>query len=127
MIREKRMAAFFLVLWMAVIFSFSSFPGSPVKYEMPMSLYVERKGAHVFEFFLLALLAWNALSAFFPKEKKGFLLSIVAMSALFYAFLDETHQMFVPGREGKLTDILYDSSGILIAIGTILFLTRKKD
>ena len=127
MIREKRMAAFFLVLWMAVIFSFSSFPGSPVKYEMPMSLYIERKGAHVFEFFLLALLAWNALSAFFPKEKKGFLLSIVAMSALFYAFLDETHQMFVPGREGKLTDILYDSSGILIAIGTILFLTRKKD
>ena len=127
MIREKRMAAFLLILWMAVIFSFSSFPGSPVKYEMPMSLYVERKGAHVFEFFLLALLAWNALSAFFPKEKKGFLLSIVAMSALFYAFLDETHQMFVPGREGKLTDILYDSSGILIAIGTILFLTRKKD
>lgn len=126
MIREKRMAAFLLILWMAVIFSFSSFPGSPVKYEMPMSLYVERKGAHVFEFFLLALLAWNALSAFFPKEKKGFLLSIVAMSSLLYAFLDETHQLFVPGREGRLADTLYDSSGIILAIATILFLTRGK-
>ncbi len=125
-IREKRMAAFLLVLWMGVIFSFSSFPGSPVKYEMPFTLYLERKGAHVFEFFLLALLAWNALHAFFPKEKRSFLLSIVAMSVLFYAFLDETHQMFVPGREGKLTDILYDSSGILIAITAILFLTRKR-
>lgn len=127
MIREKRMAAFLLILWMAVIFSFSSFPGSPVKYEMPMSLYVERKGAHIFEFFLLALLAWNALSAFFPKEKKGFLLSIVAMSSLLYAFLDETHQLFVPGREGRLADTLYDSSGIMLAIAAILFLTRKKD
>lgn len=127
MIREKRMAAFLLILWMAVIFSFSSFPGSPVKYEMPMSLYVERKGAHVFEFFLLALLAWNALSAFFPKEKKDFLLSIVAMSSLLYAFLDETHQLFVPGREGRLADTLYDGSGIMLAIAAILFLTRKKD
>lgn len=127
MLREKRVAAFLLVLWMTVIFSFSSFPGSPVKYEMPLTLYLERKGAHVFEFFLLALLAWNALQAFFPKEKRSFLLSIVAMSALLYAFLDEIHQMFVPGREGKLTDILYDSSGILIAIMIILFLTRKRE
>lgn len=125
-IRRKRVAAFLLVVWMIVIFSLSSFPGSPVKYEMPLWLYLERKGAHVFEFFLLAILAWNALRAFFPKEKREFLLSIAGSTSLLYAFLDEIHQIFVPGREGKLTDILYDGGGIVLAIATVLFLTRKK-
>lgn len=37
-----------------------------------------------------------------------------------YAASDEMHQLFVPGRSGKLADILIDSLGIIT--GIIFFL-----
>lgn len=126
MIREKRMAVFLLTAWMAVIFAFSSFPGSSVKYDLPTTLYIERKGAHVFEFLLLALLSWNAFRSFFPKEKIGFALLVAGGFSLLYAFLDETHQLFVPGREGKITDVLFDGAGILCALATIMFFSTHR-
>lgn len=124
-IREKEAAAFLAVAWMAVIFMLSSFPGSPVKYEMPILLYMERKGAHVFEFFLLSLLAWNALRLFLPREKNGFVILLSATISLSYAVLDETHQIFVPGREGKVTDILFDGTGIFLGMLLVVFFRKK--
>lgn len=125
LIREKRMAVFLLTAWMTVIFAFSSFPGSPVRYELPTALYVERKGAHVLEFFLLTFFAWNAFRSFFPKEKIGFTLLVAGGLSLLYAFLDETHQLFVPGRDGKVTDVLFDGGGILLAALAITVFTGK--
>lgn len=125
LIRKKRMAVFLLTVWMAVIFIFSSFPGSPVRYELPTTLYIERKSAHVLEFLLLTFLAWNAFRSFFPKEKIGFILLVAGGFSLLYAFLDETHQLFVPGREGKVTDVLFDSAGILLATLAIMVLLGK--
>jgi len=115
-LREKSWAVFFLVLWMSVIFFGSSFPGASVRYDMSLSLLLERKGAHVFEFFVLTLLTWNAFRAFFPKEPRGFVVSVAAVSALLYAFLDETHQSFVPFREGKLSDVGIDGIGIALFV-----------
>lgn len=124
-IKEKERASFLVVLWLGVIFALSSFPGSTVKYEMPLLLYVERKGAHVFEFFLLSLLAWNALRLFLPREKNGFVLLLSAALSLGYAVLDETHQLFVPGREGKVTDLLFDGTGIFLAAILVVILRKK--
>ncbi len=35
--------------------------------------------------------------------------------SLIYAFTDEIHQLFVPGRTGSLRDVSIDFSGMLIA------------
>lgn len=125
LIRKKQTAVFLLAVWMTVIFVFSSFPGSPVRYELPTALYIERKGAHVIEFALLAFFAWNAFRSFFPKEKIGFTLLVAGGFSLLYAFLDETHQLFIPGREGKITDVLFDGGGILLAALAITVLAGK--
>ncbi|MBP9751390.1 MAG: VanZ family protein [Candidatus Moranbacteria bacterium] len=114
--REKHQALFLLVTWMCVIFVMSSFPGSSVRYEMSLPLLLERKGAHVFEFFVLTMLAYNAFCAFFPKDRSGSLLGLSGALSFLYAFLDETHQMFVPFREGKISDIGIDAIGIALFI-----------
>jgi hypothetical protein len=112
--RERQWALFFLVAWMCVIFVFSSFPGSAVRYEMPLSLYLERKGAHVIEFFVLTMLAWNAFRAFLPHARGGLLVGLSVAFSISYAFLDEAHQTFVPFREGKLSDVGIDMIGIVL-------------
>ncbi|MEI8096954.1 MAG: hypothetical protein WCG73_02515, partial [Candidatus Moraniibacteriota bacterium] len=45
-----------LVLWMGVIFFFSSLSGSPNPFDPPLWYYLERKGAHVCEFSVLFVL-----------------------------------------------------------------------
>lgn len=118
---EKRWALFLLVLWMSVIFVGSSFPGASVRYEMSLPLYLERKGAHVFEFFVLTFLSWNVFRTFFPMERRGFLLRAAVAFSLLAAFLDETHQLFVPFREGKISDVGIDLIGISVFVLGFLF------
>lgn len=65
------------------------------------------------------------------KQKSGklFPLRIPAFAFIFtvlYAASDEIHQLFVPGREGKVTDVLIDSAGALFFICiTSLILSKK--
>lgn len=126
--RERPWALLLLVAWMCAIFVLSSFPGSSVRYEMPLPLYLERKGAHVFEFLVLSTLTYNALRAFFPKDRFGFAVGLSAAFALAYAFLDEAHQSFVPFREGKLSDVGIDSIGIALFVVTcVLWMKFRKN
>lgn len=81
---------------------------------MPLLMLFERKGAHVFEFLILFLLAYNAFRLTFPKETFRFLGTLAVSFSLLYAFSDETHQLFVPGREGKLSDVGIDVAGIVL-------------
>jgi len=48
-----------------------------------------------------------------------------ASIALGVAIADETHQLYVPGREGSITDVLLDFGGILLAIFLIQYLSRR--
>ena len=53
----------------------------------------------------------------------SFLFSVI------YAFSDEFHQTFVPGRDGNIVDVLIDSSGALVGILVsciVYFLIMKK-
>ncbi len=43
---------------------------------------------------------------------------------ILYAISDEIHQLFVPGRSGKVTDVIIDSLGILT--GIVFFLIVEK-
>ena len=86
-----------------------------------------RKCCHVGEYAVLALLLWRAIHSRqknVPRRwdwrEAGFTLSIV----LFYAASDEIHQIFVPTRTARFTDVCIDTMGGAIGL-TLLFLVRK--
>ncbi len=69
--------------------------------------------------------------AFFTSKKEFFKKNVFLLSCLIgiaYAFSDEFHQRFVPGRSCEVFDFLADFLGIVvIQIGIWLYLKRKKD
>ena len=67
-----------------------------------------RKGAHMGIYFILAaLLLWAVRRQPSPRRR---VLTVLPLCALL-AGLDELHQTFVPGREGRLRDVLIDLAG----------------
>jgi VanZ family protein len=78
---------------------------------------VVRKLAHFTEYFILSILIYFACRKFDMSWKKAKLFSF--LSAFVLACTDETVQLFVPGRDGRVTDVLIDSSGALIAVAII--------
>ena len=78
-----------------------------------------RKGAHMAEFAVLAVLLFGTVLP--PLKEIGkreiFMNALLAfVLAVFYAATDEFHQLFVPGRAGMLRDVCIDSCGILIGL-----------
>lgn len=43
-----------------------------------------------------------------------------------YAASDEFHQLFVPGRSGRLTDVLIDSAGLLAGILVVCLIKQLR-
>lgn len=71
--------------------------------------FLVRKAAHMSIYFVLAALLFYGLwRAGAPRRPR--LAATVGLCALLAA-LDEFHQTFVPGRDGKLSDVLIDLSG----------------
>lgn len=102
------------ILWMVVIFLFSSRPDLP-KNEIFVVDFIFKKSAHIIEYFVLVLL-WN-------KALRTNSLPNAILISLFYAFTDEVHQLFVPGRGALLRDVGIDFIGITLAT---LYISRKK-
>lgn len=122
-----------VLLWMLVIFHFSSETGtvsesrsiaitkavvntsapSPTKTQD----YWIRKTAHVSEYTILALLVVSALQVGSARRRKYIALALLI--CLIYAGSDELHQYFVSGRDGRVIDVLID--GIGVTIGLLLF------
>lgn len=101
-----------VLVWAAVIFSFSAMPSTGIG-EYSLRFFLERKGAHVFEYTVLSMLLFRMFVVHAPKRTlESSLLSAVV--ALLYAVSDEIHQLFVFGREGKIGDVLIDVFGIMI-------------
>lgn len=73
-----------------------------------------RKGAHMTEFGILALLWLGTLRSAADKALWNYPAAFAASS--FYAATDEFHQLFVSERAGQVTDWMIDS------LGAILFL-----
>lgn len=117
------------LVWMAVIFSFSSLPGSATYYEPPLRLVLERKGAHVIEYAVLFLLSIQVFSLLFHKESLKRILVIAFSWSLTYAVLDELHQFFTPFRGAYVRDVFIDLGGILLAllfVGCVYYWKTKK-
>lgn len=133
------------ILWMAMIFAFSAQPADvstetshgvgyfigecfvsdfgewsdeekdafSAKIDFPV-----RKCAHASEYAILAVLVALAVGSYgFSYGKAACIAFIVTF---LYAASDESHQLFVPGRSGKITDVLIDAAGGLA--GSMLLL-----
>ena len=94
---------------------------------------VVRKGAHVTEYAILALLLYRAIrrSRELPKQEWCASCAVWAwMLATLYAASDEWHQSFVPSRGGSIHDVLIDASGAALGLllwhGWILYQNDRK-
>lgn len=80
-----------------------------------------RTVAHCLEFMGLSLLLFNAIYATWENDRTYFHAFILTV---LYAFTDEIHQIFVPGRAFQVSDLLVDSTGALIGV-TASFILLK--
>ena len=93
-----------VVLWAAVIFALSSVPSLGT--DLGVWDTILRKGAHMTEYAILALLLFRALGSELPAFLFG----------LAYAVSDEIHQLFVSGRHGSPVDVAIDAAGLLLGL-----------
>lgn len=132
-----------VLLWMALIYSasgdsksvqrsdgllaqfFAWLNISVTSGQLEMLRWFIRKGAHVTEYFILALLWWRALRV----GREGWSAKTAAGAFLIcflYACSDEFHQTFVKDRSGSIIDVLIDTLGASIALGLVWALLRRK-
>ena len=93
-----------VVVWAAVIFTFSSIPG--LSTGLGTWDLLLRKAAHMTEYAILGALLLRALG----RELPAFLVGVA------YAVTDEIHQHFVEGRHASAVDVALDSVGVAVGI-----------
>ena len=93
-----------VVVWAAVIFTFSSIPSLSTGLGTWDTLL--RKAAHMTEYAILGALLLRALG----RELPAFLVGVA------YAVTDEIHQHFVEGRHASAIDVALDSVGVAVGI-----------
>lgn len=89
---------------------------------------VVRKGAHMTEFAIFAALLWWSLRGTVWRESVGWSRrqAIIAWSgAVGFALTDEFHQVFVPGRQGSLWDVMIDGLGAALGLWGLWFIRQK--
>ncbi len=142
--KRKNIKWLLVVVWMIVIFVFSSMNGNSSDEKSKFVIYIfnllglnldgifgtladfiVRKCAHFTEYFILYMLLYNALKENF-SFKKALLFSIIGV--FLYASSDEFHQSFVPGRGPSFRDVCIDTSGGLLALVILYlnFIFKKK-
>ena len=101
-----------------MIFAVSAQPNLP---QAPLALLdlLLKKGAHMTEYAILALLIRQALG---PADAAGQLprLALSWTLAVLYAATDELHQGFVAGRTATPVDVGIDAVGALVGLLTLL-------
>lgn len=79
-----------------------------------------RKAAHFTEYMLLSVsIGFGLYKSKRITGRKLFML--MELFTVMYACSDEFHQLFVPGREGKLFDVMIDGLGALTGVILVFF------
>lgn len=78
------------------------------------TLFFIRKSAHIFEYAVLSVLWFSALTQ--DRENSWKTVYIALGVAITYACFDELHQRFVPTRTGSLIDVGIDSLGAIFGL-----------
>lgn len=96
------------ILWMVLIFAFSSLPSEQLPSEkIPILKFpYSDKIQHFFEYLILGILLSRALK----KDKSPFIVGFL------YAIFDETYQIFIPTRNFEISDLITDFLGIILGI-----------
>jgi len=120
-----------LLLWMSVIFGASTGLGTPAhtsRFVRPFLLWLDphmseetielvhhciRKTAHAVEYAILGFLVWRVVHSTpaLASHSSAHHFRLALLLAALYAATDETHQLFVPGREAAVRDVLLDTCG----------------
>lgn len=82
-----------------------------------------RKSAHFFEYFLLGC-AW--MFVFFNKSYVKIGVKYALIISFLTALIDETIQIFVPGRVGSIIDVMIDMAGAITGILLLLILKDRR-
>jgi len=119
---KKYIFLILLVVYIGLIFYMSSQPAPEVIGEVGEKIVGFDKLLHVIEFFILGVLVFLFMKQTRFPEKRYV---IAILFVIFYAFFDESHQAFVPGRFSSFYDFLADCVGGLLVLGFRL-IERKK-
>lgn len=141
--RKKIIYSILVVSWMIVIFLFSnqdatnstdltvglldkilSFLGLENLENLVNLLFMPiRKMAHYIIYLILGILVFNLIKEFNLSIKEIIIASLLI--CVIYAVSDEIHQLFVPGRAGKIIDVLIDSLGSISGIYGYYFVRKS--
>lgn len=134
---NKFLRLFVLFSWMIVIFLLSNevadtssvrsgvivdLLAQSVSWSEGLLTFLTRKAAHIFVYFVLGILMFNAVRHHAPLRRAAWM-SIVFV--LVYAVFDEIHQLFVAGRSGEIRDVLIDTVAGAVGIGITYFIYRR--
>lgn len=143
--KKKYFLYLLLVIWLGIIFFFSSQPGEVSLKQSDTIIYkitdivskkdeetkkhlsikwtfLVRKTAHFLEYFVLGLVIYLVLDI---RGIKYLQITAIILAILF-ASLDEIHQLFVVGRTAKVFDVFIDSIGATVAILGADFIKKRK-
>lgn len=73
---------------------------------------IVRKVAHIMEYLILGILIFNLVVKF--NINKAYIIALILCLSL--AVLDECHQLFIPGRTGRIFDVFVDTFGIILGL-----------
>lgn len=150
MVLLRNLAGVLAIVWMCVIFAFSAQPkeesgevSASFTYHMVSSTRtffhldlsdervkeiadaiegLVRKVAHMVEFGMMSVL----LYIWIGQWEMGFLRrgGTAAGATAVYAATDEIHQLFVPGRAGRFSDVCIDSAGAVAGVLVFVLLVK---
>jgi len=106
---------------MGAIYYLSAQPSLPRAPDPWWDLLV-KKGAHMAAYAVLVVLWWRVLAL---RCSARLALELAVLLSLLYAVSDEVHQLYVPGRNGRLWDVGIDACGVLVAAGVLWVAQRK--
>ncbi|MDD5155722.1 MAG: VanZ family protein [Candidatus Omnitrophica bacterium] len=99
-----------LLLWLGVIFYFSSLPGKDIPALFPLQDIL----FHAVTYAVLAYLFIRALKNTCPGLARPKLILFTFVFGVIYGLSDEFHQSFVPGRQASAFDLFVDSVSCFI-------------
>ena len=125
-----------ILIWMIVVFGFSNTGGNEstgmsmkvARFLFKNESYIKlaepiiRKLAHLSEYALGGMLVYGLFLTFNLNSKIQFCCSWLFV--VLFAITDEIHQLFIPGRSGKISDVFIDSLGSLIGICVLLLIIK---
>lgn len=113
----KKLLTYWLtvLIWMGVIFYFSSLPGEDIPALFPLQDIV----FHAMVYAALAYLFIRALKNTCPKLSMRKLIFFTVVFGIIYGLTDEFHQSFVPGRNASFSDLFIDTVGTFM--GSIFY------